>query len=243
MRLSVIVCAYNEENYLAPCLASVLAQERSPDEILVVNNASTDRTKDVALQFAGVRVVDEPAKGLLYARAAGQRAAAGDVLVYTDADCRAPRGWLRAIERVLETHPGAVAVSGPYSFYDWNWFGRLSTFVYNHTLAPVTHGLTQRVLGVGALLYGGNFAVRREALARIGGFDTSIEFYGEDTNLGRRLAKVGRVLMSSACGTSTSARRYTAEGTGRALRVYARNFWSEIVRHRPRDNEHEDIRR
>ena len=52
--------------------------------------------------------------------------------------------------------------------------------------------LVKHLLRIGTVFYGGNFAVRREALERIGGFDTSIEFHGEDTNLGRRLFAVGQ---------------------------------------------------
>jgi GT2 family glycosyltransferase len=97
-------------------------------------------------------------------------------------------------------------------------------------------------LRLGAILYGGNFAVRREALEQIGGFDTSIEFHGEDTNLGRRLARVGRVRMLPSAFVYTSARRYTAMGRGRVFSLYVRNFCSEIFRHRPADAVHEDVR-
>ena len=68
MTISVIVCAYNEEHYIAPCLQSLLSQSRPPDEIIVIDNASSDRTGTVARQVAGVRVVDEPRKGLVIAR-------------------------------------------------------------------------------------------------------------------------------------------------------------------------------
>jgi len=98
------------------------------------------------------------------------------------------------------------------------------------------------VFGLGAVLYGGNFAVRADALARIGGFDRSIEFHGEDTNLGRRLTAIGRVRMCAGCWVWTSARRYVAMGKGRVFSLYVRNFWSEILRHRPADREHLDVR-
>jgi hypothetical protein len=74
MRLSFVVPAYNEEAYLPACLESVLAQTRELGdavEIIVVNNASSDRTREVALGYSGVRVVDEPRKGLTFARQAG----------------------------------------------------------------------------------------------------------------------------------------------------------------------------
>jgi GT2 family glycosyltransferase len=96
--------------------------------------------------------------------------------------------------------------------------------------------------GAGAILYGGNFAVRREALDRIGGFDRSIEFHGEDTNLGRRLTPLGLVVIDRGCWVWTSARRYRAMGTRRVFGLYIRNFWSEILRHRPADREHLDVR-
>ena len=99
LKFSVIVCAHNEARYVAACLHSVLAQTRPPDELLVVDNASTDETRAVALQIPHVRVVDEPRKGLVLAREAWRRAATGDVLVYLDADCRAPLTWLARVER------------------------------------------------------------------------------------------------------------------------------------------------
>ena len=96
--VSVIVCAHNEAQYLAPCLYSLLAQSRPPDEIIVINNASSDATGEVARRVPGVRVIDEPRKGLVVARETGRRAATGDVLVYLDADCRAPLTWLERVE-------------------------------------------------------------------------------------------------------------------------------------------------
>jgi GT2 family glycosyltransferase len=95
---------------------------------------------------------------------------------------------------------------------------------------------------MGAILYGGNFAVRTAALDAIGGFDTSIEFHGEDTNLGRRLAAVGRVELRASCFIHTSARRYKAMGRARVFRLYVRNFWWETIHHRPKDVVHEDVR-
>jgi glycosyltransferase involved in cell wall biosynthesis len=97
MTISVIVCAHNEAHYLAACLHSVLAQSRVPDEIVVVNNASTDETSVVALQIPRVRVVDEPRKGLVVARETGRRHATGEILIYLDADCRAPLTWIERI--------------------------------------------------------------------------------------------------------------------------------------------------
>ena len=124
LTITVIVCAYNEARHLPACLHSLLAQTRPPDEILVVNNASTDATGAVARAIPGVRVLDEPSKGLVIARETARRAARSDVLAYVDADCRAPITWLDQVERRLQALPDAVAVTGPYRFYDWDWAGR-----------------------------------------------------------------------------------------------------------------------
>lgn len=241
VRLSVIVCAWNEQETLGDCLRSLLEQTRPPDEILVVDNGSTDRTSAVARAVPGVAVIREPRKGLTHARQAGLRGCTGSVVAWLDADCRAPRYWLERVMRRFDD-AGVVAVSGPFRYYDWTLSGRTMLRLYDGVAAPLTNWLVRDVLGWGALLYGGNFAVRREAIERIGGFDTSIEFHGEDTNLGRRLHAVGRVVLARECVMSTSARRFRAMGTLAVIRLYTRNFWHELLWHRPADARHQDVR-
>jgi glycosyltransferase involved in cell wall biosynthesis len=240
-RISVVVCAHNEERWLPACIHSLLAQTRPADEIVVVDNASTDRTLEAVSAIAGIRVVREPRKGLVVARETGRRETTGDLLAYLDADGRAPLHWLERLERRFDRHPRIVGLSGPFRFYDWDLASRALLKAYDFTLAPATHVMAQHLLGIGAVFYGGGFCVRRSALDDIGGFDTSIEFHGEDTNLGRRLANVGHVALSHACWVYTSARRYRALGRMAVFRVYVRNFWWETVRHRPRDVDHADI--
>jgi glycosyltransferase involved in cell wall biosynthesis len=240
--ITVIVCAYNEAQYLSACLHALLAQTRPADQIIVVDNASSDGTGAVARSIAGVLVVDEPARGLVLARERGRLAARGDVLAYIDADCRPPITWLERVERRFNRRPAALAVTGPYRFYDWDLFGRALIRAYDVVVAPPTHALVHYMLGMGAILYGGNFAVRRTALERINGFDRSIEFHGEDTNLGRRLTPHGTVDVAGECWVWTSARRYRAMGKRQVFGLYVRNFWSEILRHRPADRTHVDVR-
>jgi glycosyltransferase involved in cell wall biosynthesis len=242
MTVTVVVCAYNEARLISGCLHSIKAQTRHPDEIIVVNNASTDETGSVARQVPGVRVIDEPSKGLVIARETARRAAQSDVLAYVDADCRAPITWLERVMCRFDTPRSPVAVTGPYRFYDWDQTGRTLIRLYDLLVAPPTHALVHHGLGLGAILYGGNFAVRAGALGTIGGFDRTIEFHGEDTNLGRRLTAIGRVDVAGDCWVWTSARRYHAMGKRTVFRLYVRNFWSEILRHRPADADHLDVR-
>src|SRR6185437_8312041 len=101
MRLSFVIPAYNEEAYLPACLESILAQTRNllPGrvEIIVVNNASSDRTREVAQSFPEVILVDEPHKGLTYARQAGFCASSGELIANVDADSRLPPGWVKTV--------------------------------------------------------------------------------------------------------------------------------------------------
>jgi glycosyltransferase involved in cell wall biosynthesis len=242
MTITAIVCAFNEASYLPGCLHSLLAQTRPADELLAIDNASTDQTGALARAIPGVRVVAEPIKGLVVARETARQHASGDILAFVDADCRAPLQWLERIEQRFNRVPDLAAITGPYRFYDWDATGRLLIRAYDYVVAPPTHFVVHRVLALGAILYGGNFAVRREALARIGGFDRSIEFHGEDTNLGRRLTPVGGVAVAQDCWVWTSARRYRAMGKRTVFSLYVRNFWSELLHHRPADRTHIDVR-
>ena len=240
--ISVIVCAYNEAGYLAECLHAILVQTRLPDEVIVVDNASVDNTGAIARAMPGVRVVHEPLKGLVVARETGRVAARGEILAYVDADCRPQQEWLERVERRFVRSPGIVAVTGPYRFYDWDRIGRVLLRAYDLMVAPPTHWAVHSRLRIGAILYGGNFAVRRDALGRIGGFDRTVEFHSEDTNLGRRLTPIGQVVVARECWVWTSARRYHAMGKATVFGLYVRNFWSEILRHRPADRTHVDVR-
>jgi glycosyltransferase involved in cell wall biosynthesis len=164
--VSVVICAYNEQALLPACLHAVLAQTRPPDEILVLNNASSDQTGEVARSVPGVRVVDERRKGLVIAR---------------EADCRPPIFWLERIERHLLERPTLVGLTGPYRYCDWDWLGRALVRAYDVLVAPPTHFLVHHLLQIGAIFDGGNFAVSRVALEQIEGFDATIELHGEDT--------------------------------------------------------------
>jgi cellulose synthase/poly-beta-1,6-N-acetylglucosamine synthase-like glycosyltransferase len=165
-----------------------------------------------------------------------------DILVYLDADCRAPLTWLERIERRFARAPSLVALCGPYRYYDWDTWGRLLIGTYDLTVAPVTQLLVKHVLRIGCIFYGGNFAARRDALDQVGGFDTSIDFHGEDTNIGRRLFGIGRVALCRECYLYTSARRFKTMGKSAVIRLYVRNFTSELLRHRPKDVTHVDVR-
>ena len=126
MRLSFVIPAYNEEAYLPACLESILDQIKGLDtltEIIVVNNASTDATREVALRYPGVIVVDEPRKGLTFARQAGFAASSGELIANVDSDSRLTPGWVANVLAAFDAQVASgkrplAAYSGPILYYD-----------------------------------------------------------------------------------------------------------------------------
>jgi glycosyltransferase involved in cell wall biosynthesis len=244
MRLSFVVPAYNEETYLPACLESVLAQSRELGdqvEIIVVNNASTDRTREVALKYPGVRVVDEPRKGLTYARQAGFTASKGELIANVDSDSRLTPGWVDTVLTTFAEEPKLVALSGPFVYYDLSPRQRVSVQVF-YAAAFLVYALNRWVLRAGSMVQGGNFVLRRDALVKIGGFNTAIAFYGEDTDIARRLNCVGKVKFTFDLKMFSSARRLKQEGMLTIAARYTINYLWTTFRKKPFTEEYIDIR-
>jgi glycosyltransferase involved in cell wall biosynthesis len=86
MNISVIIPAYNREEYIGEAIESVLTQTYPPYEVIVVDNNSTDRTVEIAASFAGVSVVHESKQSIGAARNRGVLASSGDWLSFLDSD-------------------------------------------------------------------------------------------------------------------------------------------------------------
>lgn len=244
MRVSIIIPAYNEEKLLPKCLKSIFAANPPDDyEVIVANNASTDRTGEVARNFSGVKVVDEPRKGTNQAREAGFRASSGDILVYFDADTVIPKDWFRTAQNIFESDPGLIAITGPYQYGVASKTARVLVWIYDHIIISGLEWIWQKIFRQGGvMIVGGNFAVKRKSLEQIGGFDTSIKFYGDDTDLTRRLAEIGKIKFFRNLSVYSSPRRFEKEGAVKASLKYIINFFSEWIFKKPVHKEHEDIR-
>jgi glycosyltransferase involved in cell wall biosynthesis len=230
MKVSFVIPAFNEEGYLGACLKVLvpLAQDPRYDiEIIVVNNASTDGTEAVARSFAGVRVVDEPRKGLSQARQTGFLAAQGELIANIDADTLVSASWLDKVLKEFSADPQLVALSGPFVYYDLSAAASLVVRMF-YACGFLIYLVNRFILRTGSMLQGGNFVVRRSALEAIGGFDPRFHFYGEDTDIARRLNKQGRVVFTFGLKVKTSGRRLKAEGLWRVGARYAANYFSTI---------------
>jgi len=234
--ISLVIPAYNEEAYLPACLDAVMANIAGKAvEIIVVDNNSTDGTRQVVERYPAVTYVFEPRKGITRARQRGYLESRGDILAYVDADTHPPAGWIEQIEEQFAARPNLACLSGPYSFYDLTGLrNRVSTswFVAARALSVFT----------GYLMVGGNFAIRRTALEEMGGFDSSIEFYGEDVDIGKRACKVGKVVFSPRFVMPTSGRRMTEMGFLKIAGIYCLNYFSIALRGAPATKAYNDVR-
>jgi glycosyltransferase involved in cell wall biosynthesis len=244
MRISYVVPAHNEEAHIQACLSSIYhdAVRAGVDaEIILVNNASNDGTADRARSIPGVRVIDEARKGLVRARQTGYEAASGDIIANIDADNIVPPGWTERVVREFERSRTLVGLSGPVTFYDLPWHVHVQNRLF--MLAGwCIHVVAQYVFRRGAMMQGGNFTIRRSALDAIGGYNTDLTFYGEDTDIACRLVPVGRVKFTFGLTMFSSGRRLKHEGTLMTGLVYGVNFFWILFFRQPLTRKHRDIR-
>jgi glycosyltransferase involved in cell wall biosynthesis len=155
--ISVVIPSYNDAAMLKVVLSALAAQIRPADEVIVVDNASTDATASVT-RAAGASVVLEPLRGIWPASAAGYDAASGDIIARLDADSVPPPDWVARLEAEFAQAPEVDAITGPGTFYGCN---------------PVTAALGERLYIGGYFraiglwlghppLFGSNFAMRQD---------------------------------------------------------------------------------
>ncbi len=158
MRMSVVIPVRDDARMLDACLQALAAQSRRADEVVVVDNASSDDGAAVARRH-GAQVVAEPVVGIPRAAATGYDAATGDVIARLDADSVPGPGWLAALERAFEGDPPPDFVTGGARFYGASaavrWAGR-------HLYIGGMYGVLTPYLGHPPL-YGSNMAMRAEA--------------------------------------------------------------------------------
>ena len=240
--ISIVVPALNEERLLYQCLNSLKEQDYAGDyEIIVVDNASTDRTRELA-SSPGVKVVSEPNIGTGPARQRGLLEAEGEIVAFTDADTMPPRRWLRTLVQYLTRNPKTIAVTGPYAFFDVGATARTISYIMNFVFIILDNAF-RYVTRKGGTLWGSNFAARKKVLLEVGGFDTSIRYLGEDHELSLRLKEKGKVSLIPNLFVLTSARRIKEEGLLCTYWNYIINYFSILFYYKPLPQRMEDMPR
>ncbi|AHJ26677.1 glycosyltransferase family 2 protein [Nodularia spumigena CS-584] len=186
-QISAIICTHNRDTYLGAAIDSLLAQDFSAEfEVVVVDNGSSDRTREVVEQRLGnprVKYVFEPTIGLSVARNTGARVASGEILAYLDDDAVASVSWLQVLSAAYE-HNSQLAIAGGKVTLLWppnieppHWLspglaGNLGAYDLGDRMIYIQQpGLTPRGL---------NYSLRRSFLEEIEGFDPHLGRVGKN---------------------------------------------------------------
>ncbi|MGH9354142.1 MAG: glycosyltransferase, partial [Terriglobia bacterium] len=205
MDISVVVCTYNRAASLKITLSSLRALEAPSSlkwEILMVDNNSTDSTRDVIEEFANtsglnVRYIFEPQQGRSFALNAGIREAKGEIVAFTDDDVTFDPQWMLSLKQALDEW-GCIAAAGKIVPV-WNdpvpsWFQLEGQQAVGHFDMGETPKGTNYA-------HGANGAFRREAFEKYGTFQTGVSVDGkllggyEDDEFGHRLTSRGEKIM------------------------------------------------
>ena len=183
-RVSVIIPYYNRARFIDECLASIFAQTRAPDEVIVVDDCSEPAQRRHLDQYAPrVRIVDQPRNGgVSAARNAGVRAATGEWVAFNDSDDVWVADKLAIQVAHVEQSPGCDGVhSAVRAFYDDGRIAVSDPIAPRLTLADALH---DNMIRVQCLL------IKTSVMRAIGGFDETLRCC-EDDDLGIRLASRG----------------------------------------------------
>lgn len=119
LTLSIVIPVYNEENHLEACLDSIAAQTESPDEVIIVDNNSTDASVRIAQKYDFVTIVSERKQGIVFARNKGFNTARSSIIGRIDADSVLPAGWVQCVKDFYaESSNANSALSGGGFYYN-----------------------------------------------------------------------------------------------------------------------------
>ncbi len=163
LTLTIVIPVYNEQRYIKACLDSIAAQAVMPDEVIVVDNNSTDHTAAIARSYPFVRIIKEPSQGVVFARNAGFNAVNSDLIGRIDGDSVLDKDWVVAVKNqyVDDGSQAFYAATAPSRFrnfggrYTWYPLHRIFYFwtskllLNHHTLSGsnmfMTRNLWQKV--------------------------------------------------------------------------------------------------
>src|SRR3989440_6587566 len=201
--VSIIVCSYNGAKTLAACLESLGQIDYPNYEVILVDDGSTDNTREIAARFPNVRYVHQTNHGLSHARNHGAAIAKGEIFAYTDSDCMADPDWLFYLMSTL-LHGKYAGGGGPYvSPPAQNWVQACVAAAPggpSHVL--LTDTIAEHIPGC-------NMAFWRWAFENVGGFDPEYHAAGDDVDFCWRLQQGGGVIAFSPTAIVWHHRRFT----------------------------------
>jgi glycosyltransferase involved in cell wall biosynthesis len=186
-QISAIICTHNRDRYLGGAIDSLLQQQFTGGyEVIVVDNASDDRTRAVVearWPDARLRYLYEPQLGLSIARNTGAKQAASPILAYLDDDAVASPQWLQALYDAYQAHAN-LAIAGGRVTLLWPSGQTIPSWLTANLAESLgAYDLGDNWLWIdrpGSTPRGLNYAIRRDVLEAIGGFDVNLGRSGKN---------------------------------------------------------------
>jgi cellulose synthase/poly-beta-1,6-N-acetylglucosamine synthase-like glycosyltransferase len=194
--VSVVVGIRNEERFIEECIESLLSLDYPQDsyEIIIVDGMSTDRTRDLVQKYP-VRLLLNKRKNVAAARNLGVENARGDLVAFTDGDCKVDSEWLKILVREMQNaSDSVVCVGGPNLIFDTDpVFGRVvgyaqETFLGSGGSAQSNNSTKKHYV---SSLPNCNAMYKKSAIQEVGCFDERFSI-GQDGDLNYRIGKTGR---------------------------------------------------
>lgn len=223
LKVSVIVPTYNEIKSIGPCLDALLNQTVAAEEIIVVDNNSSDGTPEyVAKHYKKVRLLHEKTQGLIPARNHGFDQASHYIMGRIDADTVVDKNWVEELKSIF-TDPEAAAATGPSYAYD----APVSSKLMKKGMKFWQHTTNELIAGH-KMLWGSNMAITKACWDVIKNTACNKKDILEDLDLGIHISEAGlKIVFDENLTTGISARRFN---TSRKEILPYLKMWPETYR-------------
>ena len=226
--ISVIIPTYNEEKNIERCLKALNKQTipRENYEIIVVDGQSKDRTIQIAQNYAD-KVFQQKSKGVGGARNDGVRAATGEIIDTTDADCIPSSEWLEIVQKRFEDE-NVIALTGYLDPFEYEGLKSHEVYVYRF-LFWISNILLSFLSVVGYYhLCGANSAFKRDVFLEIGGYKDLP--YSDDIEIYKRLKLKGKMVLDKRMRVNYSIRRIKKMSLIKYIYQITRNDFVVLIR-------------
>jgi glycosyltransferase involved in cell wall biosynthesis len=186
LTLSIVIPVYNEEDHLKACLDSIAQQSEKPNEVILVDNNSTDKTVEIAKSYKFIRVVKEDKQGIVFARDKGFNAVKYDIIARIDADTRLPVNWVERVKSFYKNEENKNnALTGGGYFYNVR-LPRVNGWI----LGQIAYRMNRMLLGH-YIVWGSNMALPHKLWQDVKGFVCHRNDIHEDLDLAIHLHRKG----------------------------------------------------